>query len=386
MTQPPSVDSWVNKLEEFAASNPEVPEAVPAIAPVTQSEPAAEPKPTKPPEPVVSKVEPAKPVETAKPAEPPKQPEAEDKMPRTSQEWKKYRENQQKILAEKKEVADALAKAQQEIESLRKAEPKVPEDYERLKRERDEYDAALRQTKLENHPRFKAYYDGQIDSAIKVAESVVDPDKAKEVAKLLQSPNSEFRDSKLDELLSELPPIKQGRLQRAIDKVEELRAERQAQIAKSAELYETVTKQESEATAKQAQQQIEQTTKFIESQFDRLSVDPQFKVGETALLSPEDKNVLKNLLIGGPSTVQEAEQRVRMVAQGLAYVPLLKTMIADKERIKQLESQLAGLTAAEPRKGDSADAKTTREKPKAGARPDDIIDNWMGGLLASTQP
>src|SRR5439155_855272 len=98
-----------------------------------------------------------------------------------------------------------------------------------------------------------AYYDGKLNSQVELAKRIVGPDKAEAVSALLKLPESDYRNAKVEELMAELTPVAGNRLGSILNAVDELRAEREGEVARAREDYEkAVGKQAQEVQAAQA--------------------------------------------------------------------------------------------------------------------------------------
>jgi len=143
--------------------------ATPEPAPEVKTEPL--PNPVIPPEvkPAVAPTE-TKTAPVAAPVAP-----TEVKIPKNQKDWEAYKVAEKTRLAEKE---SEIEKWKKEAEEARKAPPvsTVSDDDPRIistKKERDELSEKLRLVDITNHPKFKAYYDGKINSQVEMAKKIV---------------------------------------------------------------------------------------------------------------------------------------------------------------------------------------------------------------------
>ena len=207
--------------------------ATPEPAPEVKTEPL--PNPVMPPEvrPAVAPTE-TKTAPVAAPVAP-----TEVKIPKNQKDWEAYKVAEKNRLAEK----DAeLAKVKSEMEALRKAPPvsTVTDDDPRIvstQKERDELSEKLRLVDITNHPKFKAYYDGKTNAQIDMAKRIVGTENAEAIATLLKLPDNEYRQGKIEELVSTLSPIQQSRVAGVLNSLNEIDIEREGQIEQAKKDY-----------------------------------------------------------------------------------------------------------------------------------------------------
>ena len=181
--------------------------ATPEPAPEVKTEPL--PNPVMPPEvrPAVAPTEPkAAPTAPAAPVE--------VKIPKNQKDWEAYKVAEKARLAEKE---SEIEKWKKEAEEARKAPPvsTVTDDDPRIvstKKERDELSEKLRLVDITSHPKFKAYYDGKVNAQIDMAKQIVGADNSEAIATLLKLPDNEYRQGKIEELVSTLSLIQQSRV------------------------------------------------------------------------------------------------------------------------------------------------------------------------------
>lgn len=353
-------------------------EAPPAIEDVP--EPKVEPAPE--PEPPPTKPEPVKEPEAKKPEPPPAD---DEKWPRTKNDWDTFKANRKK----EREALEAKAKA---IEAERdqwkaKAEtaPAVPADYETIKKERDELSNTVKAIAVENHPRFKQYYGGKIGAQIELAKRIVGPDKATDIANILNMPDNEYKEQKFAELTADLTTMKQTQLGGVLNTITSLQAERDAEISKAKESYEALQK-DSQSKAQAQRQAVEKAFNdaLAAASKDDANGNPAFILQEGKddwNREVEARKEQARKLLFGQST---PETIIKTALTAVAYPAVVKMALAQSERIKALEEQIASMTKATPSPKPEAKPETTAPPPapapRVGMRPQEVTGEWMKTL------
>ena len=331
---------WITGLKQASeGATPQPPAATPA-------EPAggtAQPKPETTPE-----------------------PKPEEKPPRTSAEWKKYLENKNLILAEKA-ASDARATSAEKLAAEKDAQFKAiqaqmaelekravpPPDYEDLKKRTTtyeqqvkEYEDRLRRVDLQNDPRFKAAYDGKIDTIIKTTLKMVPADKQARVAALLAAEPTQEIIEALSELTSEMSPVVAGTIGSSLQAITGLRSERQAELENNEATWKAKLEADKALEQAQAKQAREEAERFLDVQLKSLRQEEGFKFA-----TDEDERTVKRMLAEGPKTVEEAAARVRLGMQAVLYKGLLSQLIESNKALTALQEEVKALKVAQPSAG-----------------------------------
>jgi hypothetical protein len=362
---------------EFTAGLPKLGVEEAPIVPATPQLP----NPVIPPEvkPVVTPVEPK--VAPAAPAAP-----AEVKIPRTSKDWDAYKVAEKSRLAEKE---TEIEKWKKEVEELRKAPPvsTVSDDDPRIvstQRERDELSEKLRMVDITSHPKFKAYYDNKTNAQIDMAKRIVGTENSEAIATLLKLPDNEYRQGKIEELVSQLSPIQQSRVAGVLNSLNEIDIERDGQIEQAKKDYVVYQeKAKTDAEAKQKENMTKAETAFT-SVLSTLQ-NPKDKDG-LFIFQKQDGNeewnkgvdertkYAKEMLFGK----HDPQVLIRAAFHAAALPGVVKAYQTLQEQLKGLESQVKGMTAAQP-KLESRTTPEGGEKAPAGTRQEGKKGRFLGG-------
>jgi hypothetical protein len=315
----------------------------------------------------------------------------EGHWPRSAQEWEKFkavaREDADLIAKERDEFKNKYTEAEKRLADTSKT---VPADYEAVKKERDEFDKALRQVAVSEHPKFKAYYDGKEGNQIELAKRIVGTEKADKIAELLKAPESGYRDEQLSQLIDELPPIQQSRIGGVLNAITEIRTERQGEIEKAREGF-TAIQEENKKRAQGFKEQIEKTFESQVAQF-------QAKEGGNPLYQKKDGDDAWNKAVDERIAVAKGyvfgslkpEQMTSAALNAAATPALIQEILTLEKEASDLRAQIAALTKANPTVGgdrtkpaagsEEGNAAGARVEVKPGMRPMDATSKWMSAL------
>lgn len=334
-----------------------------------------EPPPTTAPDP-----NPPAPAPDPKPADP--QPAAERPWPRNAKDWDAYKKAD-------KERLDAIAKERDEWktkyesgEKNWKATPAIPPDYESIKKERDQFDQTLRTIAVENHPKFKAYFEGKTEEQFKLAEAI-GGEKGKEIVELLKSPDSQWKDARLSDLMTTLSPLQQSRLGGVMNNLTAIQSERANEIARAKAAHDQIAQQES-AKAKERQTKAEelftQTASTLQDPKNGMPAyqprDGDAKWNDSVKARIESA---RSLLFGQ----QEPAALIKAALDAVALPAVLEQSKALMEENSQLKTQLKELQSAQPTMDNS---RTNGNQPspvpvrQAHATPQSAITPFMTNL------
>ena len=331
---------------EFTAGLPRIGEEETPVTPVTPPLP----NPVIPPE-VKTVVTPELKTTPTAPTAP-----VEVKIPRTSKDWDAYKVAEKARLAEK-EIE--IEKWKKEAEELRKAPPvsTVSDDDPRIvstKKERDELSERLRLVDITSHPKFKAHYEGRVNAQIDMAKRIVGTENSEAIATLLKLPDNEYRQNKIEELVSTLSPIQQSRVAGVLNSLNEIDIERDGQIEQAKKDY--VKYQEDSKLAAEAKQKENMN-----------KAEAAFTSVLSTLQNPKDKDGLfifqkqegneewnkgveertkyaKEMLFGK----HDPQVLIRAAFHAAALPGVVKAYGALQEQLKGLEEQVKGMTASQP--------------------------------------
>lgn len=349
--------------------------------------------PAEPPAPVVPPIAtPPEPPPAVPPAEPPPVESEEDKFPRTSADWKKFRENRKAKETELSGKIDAVTKERDELNTKLKGLTSFQDtpEYKAMVKERDDLSEKLRILDVTQHPKFVAYFDSKTKAQVELAKRIVGNDKADAVAKLLSMPDSDYRTEQIREFVQELDVLDQSRLGGVLNALTGIDAERSAAINEAKTSGDAIREREKAQADNMRSQQQKQQEAFIEAQIKAIT-DPtkgnpvfQKRDKDDAWNAAVDKRLesVKTLLMG-KITQQDI---FNTAANGVAYHQVVADYKAVQEENTKLKAQVAELTAAQPKLDGAAGAKpadgepTTKIEVKRGANPMETSGAWAKAM------
>lgn len=389
-------------LEPVTAPGAPVPPA--AIAPAPEPPP---PNPTPPPQPSPAPDSPPKPTIPAPGEVPPGQPpvemaapeDAEDPWPRSAKDWKARKEKQKAKLdaayKERDQIKGELETIRGQLEKSGDS-TKLTEQLKAIQTERDQLSDTLKVIAVENHPRFKAYFEGKTNQQLDMAKRIVGAEKAEEVASLLKLDASRYRDEQLETVLAELSPLAQSQLGSVINALENIRAERASEIANAKGTYEKMLAQQAE-TAKSRTAKIDELfAAELKTVQDKEKGSPMFQLrdGDEAWNKSvtERINAAKNIISGKLSP----EQAVTQALAAAAFPAILQHVSSLAQQLAAAQEQVKKLSAASPTVEQTPPTVTGSEHQgeaptnvpithKSSTTPMEATRNWIKGLQAAGQ-
>jgi len=322
-----------------------------------------------------------------------------DKWPRSAKEWDNFKKVRDDNYRKRDEQIAALSrdlKARDDrLAALSAANTIDPKLHEELREERDKLSEALRLAAVERHPRFQSYYDGKVASQVDLAKRVVGPDHADSVAAILKLPDSEFRNARLEELMSNLSPAAQSRLGGIVNTVDALSLERVSEIERARSDFDSLQKrqiaeQQQSAAARKAQAEADFAAALADAQahgFAMLQAKPATDPDAPAWNSAVGQrvNAAKTLLFGQLPPAELA----RAALAAASFPALLQSHQALQAELAAALAQLAALRSATPtvQRGASEGPQNTatRTPPKVGSRPMDAAADWLKALTAASE-
>ena len=289
----------------------------------------------------------------------------EVKIPRTAKDWDAYKIAERRRLEEKE---TEIANVRKELEEARKAPPvaAIADDDPRIlihKKTADELSERLRLVDITQHPKFKEYYDSKVNAQVDLAKRIVGAENAEAVSALLKLPDNGYRQEKIDELVGTLSPIQQSRIGSVLNSLEEIEFERSNQIEQAKKdyvAYQEKTKTDSENKQKEAKTKAETMFSSVVSTlqnpkdkdglfiFQKQEGDEEWNKGVQERL-----DYAKNLLFGN----QQPEALMKAALHASALPGVVKAYQNLVEKVKGLEEQVKGMTAAQP----SLESRATKE-------------------------
>lgn len=298
--------------------------------------------PGKPAEPVVPEavvVDPRKPVakEPADPVVPDPAPEAPVKTSKVRDEFKKL-ETLKADLEKRATIAEARIK---EFESRK---PEDSPEIVKLRQEHEEQSKRLQILDVTKHPKFVAYFDGKVAGVRAQAEQYFGAEAPK-IMEVLEAPPSRARNQALAELLPDLDDMERQQLGVIALKSDEIKLERQTEIARAGTLAQQMKERQAADQAGYRKQ--------LESKFDSALTESRktYRLFQPKEGDEEWNNGIPVLearakqIFSGLNTPEEAAQAAVFAAMAPRQIEYIA---AQDSYIQKLEAQIKSLQSATP--------------------------------------
>lgn len=273
----------------------------------------------------------------------------EEKIPRTSQEWKKFTAKRDADIAERdKQISDFKAKTA-ELETKLKAGVSTPEldtlkaDLDKIKKERDEYDERLKVVAVTNHPTFIREFETKLNSQIELAKKLVEKDQHEAWERVLSMQDGKFRDAKIEELMEPLTPVQVARMGSILNSIFEINTLKQEIIKNAGEEHAKMTAAQQEQSKKRAES-MEAALK------ESLAKAPEhilYKKTEDVEWNKDVDARLKQAETLARSSLSVADS-TKIVLDHLALPVIQKQLESSRAEIEKLKGQIADFTGANP--------------------------------------
>jgi DNA repair exonuclease SbcCD ATPase subunit len=266
------------------------------------------------------------------------------------QSWRTWKEKHAKLEADYLEAQKRENAVKSEVERLQKEyQQRVdPKDVEALKKERDEIALRLRIHDVREDPSWQKEIERPLAEAMAKAKSSVRPEHRVALERLLAQPPSDERFDAIEQIVSELSPLRQQQVATQLAEVDRINQRREALMSDQkslADRFAAFKREEEERAATSSKAELEQT---VEAVLKRAS-DPQNGLG----VFQSDRDAVeqaRTYAMADPSPQNRANLAAWAV-QGQRSVALLKAAGAE---IEKLNAQISKLTQAQPTGGTAA--------------------------------
>lgn len=123
-----------------------------------------------------------------------------------------------------------LKQRDQELAKYKSGTVVDPTEIEAIRKERDEFSKRLEEVSLESHPKFKAHYDGRIESAIADAKGIAGG-AADKVTQLLRLPDSAYKSAQMAEAMADMDDFQKAQLGALVIEIKRIQKERSDKLA-----------------------------------------------------------------------------------------------------------------------------------------------------------
>ena len=278
-----------------------------------------------------------------------------------------------------KEEKAALAKQLEELKSGKTSNPNFEEQLKTLQQERDTLSERVRLLDVERHPEFVKKYEGKINGVFDSVKSLVGSDGERLVG-LLKSPESDYRNSQIDDIVEGLSPSKKAKLGALIVKYDEINGEKASEISEAKSDYDAIISKYQQDNEQGTKAALESATKTWE------------KVSENAraleIFEPRDGDEewngelnqrlsLAQQIFNGENSEEDLAKAALWAAAAPKYRELLYSQV---EVNKRLQAELAKYRGSEPGVSSKAVSGGSRPANTNAAKSEDFVASVLKSL------
>ena len=246
-----------------------------------------------------------------------------------------------------KEEKAQLAKQLEELKSGKTSNPNFEEQLKTLQQERDALSERVRILDVERHPEFVKKYEGKINGVFDSVKSLVGSDGERLVG-LLKSPESDYRNSQIDDIVEGLSPSKKAKLGALIVKYDEINGEKASEISEAKADYDAIIskyQQDNEQGTKAALESATKTWQKVSENARALEIFEPRDGDEEWNGELNQRLSLAQQIFNGENSEEDLAKAALWAAAAPKYRELLYSQV---EVNKRLQAELAKYRGSEP--------------------------------------
>jgi hypothetical protein len=260
-----------------------------------------------------------------------------------------------------KEEKAQLAKQLDELKSGKTGNPNFEEQLKTLQQERDALSERVRILDVERHPEFVKKYEGKINGVFDSVKSLVGSDGERLVG-LLKSPESDYRNSQIDDIVEGLSPSKKAKLGALIVKYDEINGEKASEISEAKSDYDAIIskyQQDNEQGTRAALESATKTWAKVSENARALEIFEPRDGDEEWNGELNQRLSLAQQIFNGENSEEDLAKAALWAAAAPKYRELLYSQV---EVNKRLQAELAKYRGSEP-------GVTSKASGNGGSRP-----------------
>ena len=278
-----------------------------------------------------------------------------------------------------KEEKAQLAKQLEELKAGKSTNPNFEAQLKALQEERDALSERVRILDVERHPEFVKKYEGKINGVFDSVKNLVGTDGERLVG-LLKSPESDYRNSQIDDIVDGLSPAKKAKLGALIVKYEEINGERAAEISEAKQDYDAIIsryQQENEEGTKAALEQASKTWQKVSDSARALEIFEPRENDEEWNSELNQRLSLAQQIFNGENSEEDLAKAALWAAAAPKYRELLYAQV---EVNKRLQAELSKYRGSEPGVTSKATTGGSRPANTNAAKSEDFVASVMKSL------
>ena len=278
-----------------------------------------------------------------------------------------------------KEEKAQLSKQLEEFKAGKSLSSNSEAQLKTLQEERDALSERVRLLDIERHPEFVKKYEGKITGVFESMKTLVGTDGDRLIG-LLKSPENDYRNSQIDDIVENLSSAKRAKLGALIVKYDEINGEKSAEMSEAKADYDSIIskyQQDNEQGTRAALESANKTwTKVSENAraleiFEPRENDEEWNKELTGRLS------LAQQIFNGENSEEDLAKAALWAAAAPKYRELLYSQV---EVNKRLKAELAKLRGSEPGVSSRATNPGFKSANTNSAKSEDFVANVMKSL------
>jgi hypothetical protein len=278
-----------------------------------------------------------------------------------------------------KEEKAQLAKQLDELKAGKSSNPDFESQLKTLQEERDALSERVRLLDIERHPDFIKKYEGKISGVFDSVKNLVGTDGERLVS-LLKSPESDYRNSQIDDIVEGLSPSKKAKLGALIVKYDEINGERASELSEAKADYDAVIskyQQDNEEGTKAALESATKTWQKVSSDARSLEIFEPRENDEEWNSELNQRLSLAQQIFNGENSEEDLAKAALWAAAAPKYRELLYAQV---EVNKRLQAELSKYRGSEPGVSSRATTGGSRPANTNAAKSEDFVASVMKSL------
>ena len=278
-----------------------------------------------------------------------------------------------------KEEKAQLAKQLDELKAGKAANPNFESQLKTLQEERDALSERVRLLDIERHPEFVKKYEGKINGVFESVKGLVGTDGERLVG-LLKSPESDYRNSQIDDIVDGLSPSKKAKLGALIVRYDEINGEKAAEMSEAKSDYDAIIskyQQDNEQGTKAALESASKTWAKVSENARALEIFEPREGDEEWNGELNQRLSLAQQIFNGENSEEDLAKAALWAAAAPKYRELLYSQV---EVNKRLQAELAKYRGSEPGVSSKAVSGGSRPANTNAAKSEDFVASVLKSL------
>ena len=278
-----------------------------------------------------------------------------------------------------KEEKAQLAKQLDELKAGKTTNPNFEAQLKTLQEERDALSERVRLLDIERHPEFVKKYEGKINSVFESVKGLVGTDGERLVG-LLKSPESDYRNSQIDDIVEGLSPSKKAKLGALIVRYDEINGEKAAEMSEAKSDYDAIIskyQQDNEQGTKAALESASKTWAKVSENARALEIFEPREGDEEWNSELNQRLSLAQQIFNGENSEEDLAKAALWAAAAPKYRELLYSQV---EVNKRLQAELAKYRGSEPGVSSKATNPGFKSANVNNAKSEDFVASVLKSL------